>query len=215
MKKILSLILTIFLLICVSLGMFGCVSETTSETTSPPEVCLSHKGNLICEDCGLNYYEELKKIILKNGRPGVNAGVTIYDGKAADEYTTTFISYDMGTAEIEIVSIFSAPLVNDWITIISIPHPSDSDAIKNGKYPWLSGIDGSENGSMARGVVNANTFSQYTDSLTETVARGWPGGVPRSSFAGFVRDGIKCALLPLLQLGENGLTMTNLGFLNF
>ena len=211
MKKILSLILTIFLLICVSLGMFGCASETTSETTSLPEVCLSHKGNLICEDCGLNYYEELKKIILKNGRPGGNAGVTVYDGEAANKFTTTFVSYDMGTAEIQIVSIFD----NDWVTIISIPHPSDSDAIKNGKYPWLSGIDGSVNGAMARGVVNANTFSQYTDSLTETVASGWVGGVPRSSFASLVRDGIKYALLPLLQLGENGLTMTNLGFLNF
>ena len=63
MKKITSVILII---ICMACLLTGCKQPVDNQSGSENvgKVCKQHTGNVTCETCGVNYYDELKALII-------------------------------------------------------------------------------------------------------------------------------------------------------
>lgn len=221
------------LVIIVMAICFGCSQADKPSTVVPPEVepevCMKHTGNLVCENCGLNYYDELKSILISNGRAGGVAGSVVYDGKKYNESIyniSAYVIYDAGNSDITLLlELVSGNTVPSAFTI-TISHPSNDNSIKNCKYKWVMSV-----GELSYGTLNAQTFSPYTTKLYEDYT-AWDDEDPvydpsnnniidmfidkmRSDSASYAQDCINYALIPLLNLGTKGLTVANFGFTNF
>ncbi|MBR2968765.1 MAG: hypothetical protein IKC36_02870, partial [Clostridia bacterium] len=191
--------------------------DTYKGTETTPKI--PHSGYEKCSVCNFDFFEGLKSIIIENGRPGGSAGVTVYDGKVTidgNDSMTTYVSYDRGNEEIQVMSIYemAGGFLGDLVFILTIPHPTNGDALKDCEYAYIFGNDN----ATAVGVLNARTFSKYTNSLTETASSGFNKNTmssTRSSIAFLAQYAIKDAFIPLLELSTNGLTKENFGFVNF
>ena len=194
MKKVWAIFL---MAICLLSFVTGCSQSNDANDSNGGEKCLQHAGDLVCVNCGLNYYDEPKLLITSNGRQGGTAGSIVYDGEIVISVENNLVG--LGTQNF----------------LITIPHPSNGDAIKDCKYTWIFAAAGNDVTSI--GLLNAKTFSTYTSSLNETVYNGNSAVIDsnRRLCATYAKDGINYALIPLLKLGTKGLTVANFGFINF
>ena len=191
--------------------------DTYNGTETTPKI--AHSGYEKCSVCNFDFFEGLKSLITENGRASSSAGITIYDGKVTTDGNNTmtpYVSYDRGKEEIQVVSIYEMAdgFLGEFIFILTIPHPSNGEALKDCEYSYVFGNDN----ATAIGLLNAKTFSTYTNSLTETVSSGFNKNTmssTRSSIAFLAKYAIKDAFIPLLELSTNGLTKANFGFVNF
>lgn len=228
MKKITSVILII---LCIAYFLTGCKQpgDNLSDSENVGKACKQHTGTLTCETCGVNYYDELKALIIKNGRSGATASLRVYDSYTnADGYSTkVYVTYDYGTSAIKLMAQEDRTVSDGhgsiYFLIITIPHPTESDSVKDGKYTWefyyewKSSVSSEYNEEYSMvGLLNAHTFSTYTDSLTETVNSGESRSLEyyRSMAAYKARDAIHDGLCEILKLGDKGVTAKNFGFTN-
>ncbi|MBQ7348496.1 MAG: hypothetical protein IJW47_00735 [Clostridia bacterium] len=211
MKKVWAIFL---MAICLLSFVTGCSQSNDANDSNGGEKCLQHAGDLVCVNCGLNYYDELKLLITSNGRQGGTAGSIVYDGEKNGN-VSTYVIYDASDSDIVISVENNLVGLGTQNFLITIPHPSNGDAIKDCKYTWIFAAAGNDVTSI--GLLNAKTFSTYTSSLNETVYNGNSAVIDsnRRLCATYAKDGINYALIPLLKLGTKGLTVANFGFINF
>ena len=175
-----------------------------------------HVGSISCSVCGLNYFDEIKSLIIANGTIS-NNGQYYYSGneKTDGEITlSAYLSYDPANMNIFIAVNYDMGFLGAYNFMIAMYHPSEGGGLVTGKYDWIIGI----NNSTAMGVLNGTTFSSLTSELSISYNDGFNSyslSSIRSLAASFAHSAIYDGLLPLLRLSEKGLTPQVLGFKNY
>ena len=200
MKKIrkLGAISLICLTLISSIFLVSCNNQYTHQ----------HTGMVSCEICDLNYFDEVKSLVLKNGT--VNSMGQYYYRK---KNQSTWVCYDSSNTSLSIGLNYKLSGTS-YDFVILIPHPTKNNSMQTGNYTWTLFLSiGS-----AMGTINGGTFSSSTDELTLTYYNNnldsIIDAIP-SLCARFAKDTINNAFIPLLKLSKKGITPKNFGFVNF
>lgn len=175
----------------------------------------AHTGMVSCEVCGLNYFDEIKALVIENGKLR-NEEYTYYGETRFLESGTsvsTWVSYNPETMGLCFQLLY---FQSDFAIVFSIEmlHPSEDDSLQTGNYKWKFISEG----DAAYGIINGNTFSSATEELPISTNIGFASSqleavrVLSATFADII---IKNTLIPLLRLGKNDVTPKNLGFVNY
>lgn len=190
-----------------------CGDTYKGETVLPKT---AHTGMVNCAACGVSYFDEVKQLVIENGK--LSSSMYFYEGKTTTGdgvVQKTLVIYDLGDNDITLWTNYTLTTLNaefDWL--LTIPHPSEGTAMSEGKYVWQYEMGD----ASALGVLNGATFSEYTSGLSLTVQTGISTSSlanVKSLSASFAKSAIKDAFIPLLKLGKNGVTPANFGFVNF
>ena len=240
MKKIITMsFLCLTIGLTVSMGSCGKHSHQYIETVVPPTCTtkgyteykcecgdlytenstdiIAHNGTGTCSMCKLDYYEELKQLVILNGVQGNNS-MYYYAGETSRQENielSTYVCFDPSTFNISVgVNCVSKDgsytMTNDFMFFIM--HPSESSGIKTGKCDWMLRIKFNTLESLESGTINGSTFSSMTTSLSMT--SGYDSTIAELA-ATFAKNAIEGALIPLLKTSKNNVTPSNYGFINY
>ena len=204
MKKTrkLAAISLICLILISSIFFVSCRKEPIYQDTH------QHIGMVSCEICGLNYFDEVKSLVLENGTIN-NMGQYYYRQKNQ----STWVCYSPSDMSLSLGLNYNLDGGSYDFTIL-IPSPSKDNSMQTGIYSWALFL--SIGSTM--GTINGNTFSPFTDELTLTYYHDnlnyIVGAIP-SLCARFAKDTINNAFIPLLMLSKKNITPKNFGFANF
>ena len=174
-----------------------------------------HSGSVTCTKCGLNYFDELKSLIIQKGT--ISGGSYYYLGQTRtddDVEQSTYVSYDPSDMTIYIGLIYEWAGLATYSFLIEIAHPSENTGLATGKFDWVFVL----NDDAAVGTLNGATFSKLTEELSISYNDGFASSnlsSVRSLAASFAHYAINDAFLPLLRLGDKGITPKDLGFVNY
>ena len=172
---------------------------------------VAHKGSTKCQWCGIDYFNELKSLVIEYGTYA--SGYYAYTGKSASYITTVTPSILYNVSENSIILYALQNSVN-WQVSISIPSPSTDTSIADGEYAFAY----TDDKATGVGILNARTFSDATKSLSFSKSSGITSS-NSSSIASICADFSKIllnnALIPLLEKGTDNITVAHFGFVNF
>lgn len=191
-----------------------CGDSYKGETVLPKT---AHTGKVTCSTCQINYFDEIKTLVMENGTISSN-GQYYYIGKTTSGTSSvqgTYVSYDPSNMNIFIGLNYEMPSLGaEYDFMIMISHPSEDAGLQTGKYTWMIRVKN----DMAMGTLNGATFSSLTSSLSIEYNDGFKSITLesiRGLSASFAKSAIEDAFVPLLKLGDNGVTPANFGFVNF
>ena len=185
--------------------------------TENPQNIIPHNGTGSCTMCNLDYYEELKQLIIANGVQASNSMYYFAGKTRSDENTeqSTYICFDPGSFDISVGLRWEYSIGNLLMTcdfMFFIKHPSESTGIKTGKYDWILRMTYNTTETYSSGTINGNTFSSMTTSLSMT--SNYDSSTAEIA-ADFAKDTITDAFIPLLKISNNNIVPSNYGFVNY
>lgn len=174
---------------------------------------VNHNGSGKCKWCGLEYFEDLKSLVIEYGTLS-NDGNYIYIGEKHNLQTPS-IFYKPQSNSIELFCLESVLKYNFTLTI-AIEPLSYNNSTAEGKYSWAYVFDGLN--EVAIGTLYAKTFSDSTSSLAITDSKNIsPNNYEETSsiIANYAKLLINNVLVPLLAKSTNNITPAHFGFVNF
>lgn len=186
---------------------FTCIcGDTYKGNTRLPKT--EHTGAVSCNICNLNYFDEIKSLVLEYGTIN-NMGLYYY----RQNNQSTWVCYDPLDMNLSLGLNYTLD-GGSYNFVILIPFPTQGNSLQTENYTWTLFLSI----GIAMGTINGNTFSPSTNELTLTYYSAdldYIIGVIPSLCARFAKDIINNAFIPLLKLSEKGLSPKNLGFANF
>lgn len=220
MKKILCIIVAMVTL----LSLVACSDSTGDSGTDTEADAYVHTvhdtGSAECSVCGLNYYDELRNIILEHGEQTLASYQNFVEYKFIDGgYIYSFCAWkgDADTFELRIRDMWDD--VDEGFTLIVSP-----DSIEYNEYAWSYTWDmvitsSSYDYKKIKGTLDSTSVSTVTSSLTVGSTYGSASSSQASSKSSTACSLFKKILtygLPhTLELGDEDISQKHFGFEKF
>lgn len=215
MKKIICLLLALVMI--VSIISCGDPENTNNgDDYQEDEAHVEHiAGDVTCSVCGLNYFNELRGIILESGNPPYSATPDYVTYEFTDgSKIYTFCAWTNDDDFIRIDVRYSWDSTGEGLSLYAYP-----DSIKYQEYKWGYTWDWTDPNSLKfksiSGNVDASTFSSITSALeissyknTTSSDASSKGSTAASLLLGILRD----ALPRVLQKSEYSISAKHFGF---
>lgn len=197
MNKKYSKIVSCILLLCFLISLCSCVGTA-------PQNCIKHQGEETCEICGLNYYEELARIIKEKATSTENGN---YEVLASTDTVDARISYDSIENKITCSLVYLQHQYSPVAFVVIIKHGTGTT------YGWVMGVKD----RAATGTFNASDLKElvFKPEIEENLLSVEEFKAMETLYAESTSFCVDVIYSLLLNDNPNHLTIADLGFVNY